>query len=241
MPSSESSSRRDAGRPEYMVTLGLMPPYTAEDIEKAYHLKLKEIRPDLGGDREAFYALQKAYVDAKEYVKFRGDRRGWIARQMDEYMAVQEAIERLREFGAVVETDSLDWLKRSFGDFEQLTESVTGIRLQGAANGDEFLHYLVSQHDRMLQLWWLDLTGSVVSDEEVLRLVTFRRLTELNLNRTPVSAAVLHLVEWLPELDTLHLEATGVSWLARKRVEMKLHKRKKVNEARRAVHPTNLQ
>jgi hypothetical protein len=224
-----------------MVTLGLMPPYSPEDVEKAYHIRLKEIRPDLGGDREAFYALQKAYMDAKEYIKFRGDRRGWIAKQMDEYLAVQEMIERLREFGAVVETDSLDWLKRSFGDFEQLTEKVTGIRLQGAANGDEFLRYLVGQHDRLLSLWWLDLTGSVVSDAEVLKLVTFRRLTELNLNRTPVTASVLHIVEWLPELDTLNLEATGVGWLPRKRLEMKLRKRRKVNAARRAVHPTNLQ
>jgi hypothetical protein len=223
-----------------MVTLGLLPPYSAEDVEKAYHQRLKEIRPDLGGDRESFYALQKAYMDAKEYIKFRGDRRGWIARQMDEYLAVQEIIEKLREFGAFVETDSLDWLKRSFGDFEQLTEKVTGIRLQGAANGDEFLRYLVSQHDRLLELWWLDLTGCVVSDAEVLKLVTFRRLTELNLNRTPVTANVLHVVEWLPSLDTLHLEATGVGWLPRKRLELKLRKRRKVNAAVRAVHPTNL-
>jgi hypothetical protein len=235
-----SPAQRD-DRPAYMVTLGLMPPYTDVDIEKAYHSRLKEIRPDLGGDREAFYALQQAYMDAKEYVKFRGDRRGWIARQMDEYMAVQEVIEKLREFGAVVETDSLDWLKRSFGDFEQLTESVTGIRLQGAANGDEFLRYLVSKHDKLLKLWWLDLTGCVVTDAEVLRLVTFRRLQELNLNRTPVTANVLHIVEWLPALDTLHLDATAVGWLARKRLDMKLNKRKKTNAAARAVHPANLQ
>jgi hypothetical protein len=223
-----------------MVTLGLMPPYSPEDVEKAYHARLKEIRPDLGGDREAFYALQKAYADAKEYVRFRGDRRGWIAKRMDDYMAVQEVIEKLREFGAVVETDSLDWLKRSFGDFEQLTESVTGIRLQGAANGDEFLRYIVSQHDRLLELWWLDLTGSVVSDAEVLRLVTFRKLTELNLNRTPVTTNVVHIVDWLPQLDTLHLDATSVGWLTRKRLDMKLRKKRKVNEAVRAVHPTNL-
>jgi hypothetical protein len=89
-----------------MATLGLLPPYTAEDVEKAYLTKLKEIRPDLGGDRQAFYAVQEAYVQAKEYVKFRGDRRGWIARQMDEYLAVQEMIQRLRQFGADVATDS---------------------------------------------------------------------------------------------------------------------------------------
>ena len=85
-----------------MATLGLLPPYKAEDVEKAYLTKLKEIRPDLGGDRQAFYAVQNAYMQAKEYVKFRGDRRGWIAKQMDAYLAVQEVIERLKQFGADV-------------------------------------------------------------------------------------------------------------------------------------------
>src|SRR5688572_25302911 len=129
-------------RPECMATLGLLPPYTAEDVEKAYLTKLKEIRPDLGGDRQAFYAVQDAYIQAKEYVKFRGDRRGWIARQMDEYLAVQEAIERLRQFGADVATDSLDWLRRSFGEFAQLTEAVISVHLHNARNGNEVLSYL---------------------------------------------------------------------------------------------------
>src|SRR5687767_11931375 len=79
-------------RPEFMATLGLLPPYLAEDVEKAYLAKLKQIRPDLGGDRQAFYDVQNAYVRAKEYVKFRGDRRGWIATQVDAYVAVQEVI-----------------------------------------------------------------------------------------------------------------------------------------------------
>ena len=107
-----------------MATLGLLPPYTAEDIEKAYLAKFNAIRPDLGGDREAFYAVQKAYMAAKEYVKFRGDRRGWIAKRMDEYLVVQEVIERIRQFGADVETDSINWLQKSFGDFADLTEEM---------------------------------------------------------------------------------------------------------------------
>ena len=93
-------------------------------------------------------------------MKFRGDRRGWIAKRMDEYLAVQEVIERLRQFGADVETDSLDWLQRSFGEFAQLTEAVISVQLQNAPNGDEVLDYLVSQHERLLELRRLDLTGS---------------------------------------------------------------------------------
>ena len=64
MPSKLSTSTTEVERPEYMATLGLLPPYTAEDVEKAYLAKIKQIRPDLGGDREAFYAVQTAYMAA---------------------------------------------------------------------------------------------------------------------------------------------------------------------------------
>ena len=92
-------------RPPFMVTLGLMPPYMAEDIEKAYLARVKDIRPDLGGDPKPFYELQTAYMQAKEYVKFRGDRRGWIAKRMEEYLAVQETIEGIKQFGAASGND----------------------------------------------------------------------------------------------------------------------------------------
>jgi hypothetical protein len=222
-----------------MATLGLLPPYTAEDVEKAYLAKIKDIRPDLGGDREAFYAVQKAYMAAKEYVKFRGDRRGWIATRMDDYLAVQEVIERLRQFGAVVETNSVGWLQKSFGDFADLTENVTGIRLNDATNGDEFIEYLVSQHQRLLELWCLDLAGCVVSDAAVRQLGVFRRLTELNLNRTPITWEALHVVKWLPELDTVHVEGTGLKWLTRQKLALQLRRKRKATAAIRAVHPTN--
>src|ERR1044072_5952374 len=115
MPPISKKSAHDGDRPACMVTLGLLPPFTAEDVEKAYLLKLKDIRPDLSGDRDAFYELQRAYQEAKEYVKFRGDRRGWIAKRMDEYLAVQEVASQLERYGAEIESDSLDWLKKSFG------------------------------------------------------------------------------------------------------------------------------
>src|SRR5689334_9913557 len=130
MPPVPARPAKVIDRPPFMVKLGLMPPYMAEDVEKAYLARLKEIRPDLGGDPQPFYDVQIAYMQAKEYVKFRGDRRGWIAKQLDAYMGVQEVIDHLRKVGAAVETSSLDWLEKSFGDFAELTESILAIRLQ---------------------------------------------------------------------------------------------------------------
>lgn len=240
MPPAPSKPAKDYDRPACMVTLGLLPPYTAEDVERAYLARIKDIRPDLGGDREAFYDVQNAYMQAKEYVKFRGDRRGWIARQMDEYLAVQEVIDRLKAFGAQVKTDSVDWLEKSFGDFAELSESVNAIRLNGAANGDEVLDYLVSQREKLLELRKLDLAGSVVSDEAVRQLSVFRRLSELNLNRTPITWLSLHIVEWLPELEEVHVEGTNLKWLTRRKLAAQLRRKRKAAAAMRAIHPTTV-
>lgn len=221
-----------------MVTLGLLPPYTAEDVEKAYLAKIKDIRPDLGGDREAFYAVQNAYMQAKEYVKFRGDRRGWIAKRMDEYLAVQEVVEQLQRYGAEVETDSLDWLEKSFGDFAELSETVHAVRLNGAANGDEVIEYLVAHHPQLIELRRLDLAGSVVSDAAVRQLSVFRRLAELDLSRTPITWEALYIVEWLPELEMVRTEGTGLKWLTRRRLAAQLRHNRRAAAAMRAVHPT---
>src|SRR4029079_17625433 len=54
-------------RPEFMVTLGLLPPYSAEDIKAAYFEKARAAHPDLGGTAQDFIRLQDAYQKAVEY------------------------------------------------------------------------------------------------------------------------------------------------------------------------------
>ena len=227
-------------RPEFMATLGLLPPYTLEDVQRAYLTKVKDAHPDRGGSQQAFFVVQNAYLQAKQYVEFRGDRRGWIAKQMDEYLAVQTIIERLRELGAEIELTTLDWLGKSFGDFAQLTEQVIGVRLNGATNGDEVLEFIIGQHDRLLELRRLELAGSSVSDAMIRQLIVFRRLAELDLSRTPITAEALQIVEWLPELGTITIEGTGLSWLARRRLAAKLRQNRKAAAAARTLHPINI-
>lgn len=240
MSTSHSSRSKSDARPDYMVTLGLLPPYQEQDVEKAYHAKLKEIRPDLGGDRQAFYDVQNAYMRAKEYVKFRGDRRGWIANQVDAYLAVHEVIERLKQFGAEVAVEAVDWLKRSFGDFAQLTESVVGIRLRDNANGDELVSFLVSQHERLLELRRLDLAGSTVSDSALRQIGVFRRLAELDVSRTPVTWHGLQVVAQLPELENIRADGTPLGWLGRWRLNRALNRNRKTAATARTVHPTKI-
>jgi hypothetical protein len=223
-----------------MVTLGLLPPILAEDVEKAYHAKLKEIRPDLGGDRQAFYAVQTAYAQAKEYVKFRGNRRGWIAKQVDAYLSVQELVERLKQFGADVELEAVDWLRRSFGDFAQLTESVVGVRLRDSPRGDEMIDYLVAQQDRLLELRRLDLSGSKIADDAIQRLSVFRHLAELDVSRTGVSWQGLQIVRQLPELEAVHADGTQLNWLGRWRLRRALRRNYDNATTARTVHPTKV-
>jgi hypothetical protein len=223
-----------------MVTLGLMPPYMPEDVEKAYLAKVKEIRPDLGGDPKPFYEVQTAYMQAKEYLKFRGDRRGWIAKRMDEYLAVQEVTDQLKSFGATVETNYLDWLQKSFGEFAELTENVLGIKLQNAANGDEFIDFLVNHREQLLELQRLDLSGCKISDNAVRQLSVFRRLQELNLSNTPITWQSLHIVEWLPELHAVNVEGTGLNWFSRRKLASQLKHKRQAVETLRAIHPTTV-
>jgi hypothetical protein len=223
-----------------MAILGLMPPYSAEDVKHAYLAKVKQMHPDHEGSRADFDKLQEAYEQAQIYVIFRGDRRGWIARRVEEYLATEEVIKRLKEFGAEVETRAVEWLEKSFGDFAELTESIIGVRLAGADNGDEFLRYVVGQHDHMLELRRLELPSCNFADGSILQLSVFRRLAHLDLSNTPVTWKGLEVIHWLPELESVDLDATAIGWWTRRKLKGLIRKKRKQATSARAVHPTQL-
>lgn len=227
-------------RPECMVILGLMPPYSADDVKHAYLAKVKQLHPDHEGKRADFDKLQEAYEQAQLYVIFRGDRRGWIARRVEEYLAVEEVIKKLTDLGADVETRAVQWLEKSFGDFAELTESVIGVRLAGADNADEVLRYMVGQHDHLLELRRLELPSSNISDGSVLQLSVFRRLAHLDLSNTAVTWKGLELIHWLPELESVNLDATQIKWWTRRKIKARIRKKRKLAAATKAIHPTQL-
>src|SRR5262249_29682799 len=154
----------------FMVTLGLLPPYTLEDVQAAYREKAKTTHPDRGGSVAAFEELHEAYERAQEYLQFHRDRRGWLAVQVERY-AVQETVaNEVRRLGGTVEVEEIDWLKRSFGDFAVVTERLRGMRLTGRMEGDAILKYLVEHASGLTYLLWLDVSGSQISDEVILQL-----------------------------------------------------------------------
>ena len=224
-----------------MVKLGLMPPYMAEDIEKAYLAKIKDIRPDLGGDPQAFYDVQTAYMQAKEYLKFRGDRRGWIAKRMDEYLATQEVTEQLKSLR-----------RRDRNELRRLAAKV--FRRIRRANGKRSRNSAATMRrtamssstswsntvDQLLWLERLDLTGCKVTDSAVRQLSVFRRLQELDLSRTPITWQALHIVHWLPELHDVRVEGTQINWFSRRKLASQLREKRKTAKSLRAIHPTTM-
>ncbi len=54
-----------------MVVLDLLPPYTQEDVKRAYLAKAKQVHPDHGGTVDRFRQLQEAFDKGRQYTEFR--------------------------------------------------------------------------------------------------------------------------------------------------------------------------
>jgi len=205
-------------RPPFMVTLGLLPPYTREDIQAAYREKAKTTHPDRGGSATDFEKLHEAYERAQVYVGFHLERRQWLAGQVERYAAQNRVVNEVRRLGGTIEVEQFDWIRRSFGDFAVVTEMLRGIRLRGRADGDAFLKYLAEHAEALGYLLWLDVSGSRISDQGVLQLQVLKSLHRLDVSGTSMSDKALRVVQGLPNLEWLNLAGTSIGWWARWRL-----------------------
>ena len=217
MSASNSQPTHD-NRPEYMIALGLAPPYTHEDVMQAYRTKVMKVHPDHGGSVEEFRVLQEAFEKAKEYTDFRNDRRQWIASQMERYLAVQRVFDRLQALGAEVKTNAVDWLEKSFGDFAQLTETITSVTLNNSARVADLLAVMVEEREALESLTELNLSGCQLNDGTAQYLDTFKQLKHLDLSNNPITSDALYIVDELPALESLNLDGTNVGWWTKRKV-----------------------
>jgi len=210
------------GRPECMTVLGLLPPYTLDDVHKAYKARALTVHPDRGGSQAAFLALQEAYEQAQGYVTFRAGRQQWLAAQVEPYLKQQEIAAAAEQFGGRATIESIDWMNQSFGDFAVLAERLKAIELRDYPDGDQFLEYLAANGKLLRFLRDLDLAGSAVSDAGLKFLVELVELRRVNLARTRVTEAGLGFLDALPELKEINVAGTAVGWWARRRLRKRL-------------------
>ena len=205
----------EADRPSYMTVLGLLPPYELEDIKVAYRTKAKVAHPDHGGDPAEFIRLKEAYDQALEYSTYRGSRRAWIAAQVDQYVRQEEVIAEVLRRGGRVEIERLDWIEKSWGEgFSYLADRLRHIYVRDMTDGDHFVKFL-SNH-KLSYLAGLDLSGSRISNKNLLPLADFEVLRWLDVSGTSVKRRTLRtILKKLQSLEWLNVKNTRVGWLGR--------------------------
>ena len=219
-----SSAGRDQ-RPEFMAILGLLPPYTMEDVKGAYRDKAQTAHPDYGGNVAEFRRIQAAYEEAQRYVVFRSDKRAWIAAQMERYAAQEQLEQQLRELGAEVEHQEADWLQRSYGDFAQLTATIETVRLHDSPQGNRVIQLLVDNHTLVGSLKRLELVRCQLTEDAVLSLSCLQLLEQLDLRHNRLNAQVVPLAAAIPNLMEFATEGNSLGLWGRWKLARLLRQR----------------
>jgi hypothetical protein len=203
---------------DFRAVLGLPALFTIEDARAAYRRQVMQAHPDRGGDVGEFLRLQDAFERAAEYIRIRGDGRGWIAVQVRNYVPQQQVAAEVRRRGGAVTVEETGWLKESVGEgFAMLAERLRGIRLRGPAADDAFLAFLGEHRPGLQYLLELDLAGGRVTDAGLLRLAGLELLRRLDVSGSTVTRGGLEkLLGTLPALLWLNVADTGVGWLGRR-------------------------
>lgn len=227
-------------RPEFMATLGLLPPYTLSDVKSAYRTKAMATHPDRGGAPEDFIKIHEAYKRAQDYVQFIGDRRKWIADQVECHLRQQELTAEVERLGGRTNIEEAIWLKPYVGDFALLADRLRVVHLQGSAADDAFLTFLSEQPCRAPYLTELNLAGTPITDKGLQALTGFDLLRRLDLSGTRVtSRGFQSVVRSLPSLEWVGVAGSGVGWLMRWRLNGLLRGRKAERRRMKLLMPSS--
>jgi hypothetical protein len=221
----------NVARPPFMVTLGLLPPYSLEDVHEAYRTRAKTTHPDRGGDAVQFEQLHEAYVRALEYVRFHGSRRRWIGARVEDYVRREALIAEVQRRGGHVDVEANAWIREDLGEeFAQFVDKVVGIHWHGPQVDDEALAYLADERSSLQTLRVLDLADSRVTDRGLVRLKVLTSIRRLDLRGTAVTHRGLReLLSHVP-LRWLNVRGTAVGWLGRQRLRWRFPEVKVVSQ-----------
>ena len=195
--------------------------------------------PDRGGDPADFIHLKHAYDQAVEYATFRGNRRAWIAAQVEPHLQQEEVIAEVLRRGGRVEVERFAWMEKSWGDgFPLLAERLRHVYVRDMADGDRFLAFLADH--RLPYLVGLDVAGSRVSGEGLRGLAGYELLRRLDVSGTDVDGPALQsLLNYLPSLEWLNVRNTRLGWWGRWQLRRARPGLRVVAEVSPAVRPGN--
>ena len=216
LPPPSPSGHDPSQHPRCLTVLGVLPPVTEEDVKQAYLARAKALHPDRGGDPAEFVLLQRAYEEAKEFVKFKASKLEWLATKIDAYAQQQEVATETIERGGEVEMEETDWLRKSFGeDFGHVADKLVTVRLRGPKADDVFAILLGFRADSLKDLAVLDLAGGSITDEGLLQLKELKNLRSLDLRGTAVGRLGAETPKWFEQLEFLGLPGAAVGMLTR--------------------------
>lgn len=208
-------------RPEFMVRLGLRPPYSPSDIKQAYRQKAKTAHPDAGGSAAEYTALHDAYEQALDFAKFHAGRSRWIGEEMELYIARLAIVTAVESRGGYVTMQRIEGLRPWVGeDFGQIKDKLIAIQWRGKEVNDESLASLIENQQVLSDLQHLDLAHSSVTSDGLLQLHGMTGLTALDLHDTPIDNRGLEVIKQFDRLEWLHIGGTKINWRGRMKLKL---------------------
>lgn len=204
-----------------MQALGLLPPYSVDDVHRAYRDRAKRAHPDAGGSAEQFAALHDLYERALEFATFSESRRAWMGKRVERYVDRTRLIEDVELHGGTYELRSSETDLDDYGpDFAEMLRELGTVSLTGSKIDDAALAIL-SGNPAAQEIRLLNLSGSRVTDAGLMSLAELRPIA-LDLRNTAITIAGLRGLPWLSQLDWIHLGRTRVGVWGRWRLRRHL-------------------
>lgn len=210
-----SLHRSSAGyRPDCMQQLGLLPPYSVEDVKRAYRQLAKSSHPDAGGSAEDFAKLHDTYQRALNLAGFHESRRDWLASQVDRYVQRMEFQTLLTSLGGRCLVQRPDVYLSDYGpDFAQMLCEITAVYLTQGTRVDAALAQIAPQ-PMIQEARLLDLSFSDVTDNG-LRHLSGLPLLGIDLRTTRIASRGLKHLSQLPKLEWIHIGRTRIGFWGR--------------------------
>jgi hypothetical protein len=200
-----------------MQRLGLLPPYTVEDVKKAYRQLARAAHPDAGGDAQTFAALHADYEHALSLAGFQESRRQWLGERVEQYAERERLIRRIEEHGGRCVLQRPDAYLPDFGpDYAEILRELVAVHLAGPDVTDSVLAWL-PESGVFSEVHYLDLSDSRVTDRGLQRLENCG-LLGLNVQGAAITARSVPSIQAMPRLEWIHLGRTRIGLWGRWRL-----------------------